>query len=173
MQKVSPYLQYIHKMTSATFSVQISKVHEWFLLSSGAQLFDRCPCEQGTQCIQQQLLCYLLCPFSPSGWVTSAGWESQSWDFDDVGTSRACCGLDAGSRRVTQRRRRPSLRRPVEAVGVRGQSGRRREADDGRGDAAAFAVDPFALISSQIEVWTAFREERKRDHEWLLQSSVS
>lgn len=40
----------------------------------------------------------------------------------------------------------------MEAVAIRGQSRGRREADDRRGDSAAFAVDPAAVIGFQVEV---------------------
>lgn len=82
--------------------------------------------------------------------------KSQSRDFDDVGSSWAGRGLDAWGGWAARRRRHPALplRRPVEAIAVRRQSGRRWEADDGCGDAAAFTVDPVAVVSFQIEVWT-------------------
>lgn len=93
-------------------------------------------------------------------------WKSQSWDFDDVGSSWACCGLDARGCWAAWRQGHPSLQGAVEAIAVRGQSGRRREADDSRGEAAAFTVDPFAVISFQVEVRTAVRKEEVKQTKW-------
>ena len=88
--------------------------------------------------------------------------RSQSRDFDDVVSSWARCGLDgldARGRRVT--RWRPPVRGPVESVPVWAQSGRRREADDRRGDPAAFAVDPASVAGFLVEGRTT-REETNR-----------
>lgn len=87
--------------------------------------------------------------------------KSQSGDFDDVDSSWAGRGLDARSGWAARRRRHPALPlwQPVETIAVRSQSGRRREADDGRGDASAFTVDPVAVVSFQIEVWTAVKKK--------------
>lgn len=56
---------------------------------------------------------------------------------------------------MTWRRGRPPLWGPVEPITIRGQSRGCREADDRRGDAAAFAVDPAALIGFEVEVGAA------------------
>lgn len=102
------------------------------------------------------LLLLLLPPFFPPVAAEShlSATESQSRDFDDVGASWACCGLDARSCRVTRGRGRPPLRGPVEAIAIRAQSRGRRETDNRRGDAAAFAVDPAAVVGFQVEVGT-------------------
>lgn len=82
--------------------------------------------------------------------------ESQSRDLDDVG---AGCGLDArgGGGVALGRPARPPLRGCVEAaVAATGAQGRRRrEADDGRGDAAAFAVYPAAVVGFQVQAGAA------------------
>lgn len=56
---------------------------------------------------------------------------------------------------MTWRRGWPPLWGPVKAVTIRGQSRGCREADDGCSDAAAFAVDPAALIGFEVEVGAA------------------
>lgn len=61
---------------------------------------------------------------------------------------------------MTRGRGRPPLRGPVEAIAIRGQSGGRWEADDRRGDPAAFAVDPAAVIGFQVEVRTTRGREK-------------
>lgn len=55
---------------------------------------------------------------------------------------------------MARRRGRPPLRRPVEAITIRAQSRGRWEADNGCGDAAAFAVDPAAVVGFQVEIGT-------------------
>jgi len=53
---------------------------------------------------------------------------------------------------VTRGQRRPPLRGPAEAVAIRRQGGGAWEADDRRGDPAAFAVEPAAFIGFAVEV---------------------
>lgn len=167
MQHFCLYLQCKHNMTSVWFPVHIStflsfppvksppfsNTHRW-LLTGSALLLLTPQTGQGAALKVVQPLFPLLPPFS-SCWAELhvAHRKSQSGHFDDVNPSRACCGLDAGCCRESWRGRRPPLWGPVEAVAVRGQSWGCWEADYRRGDpAAAFAVDPAAVISFQVEV---------------------
>lgn len=54
---------------------------------------------------------------------------------------------------------RPPLRGSVEAVAAGAQGRRRREADDGRGDSAAFAVYPAAVVGFQVQAGSAKRDK--------------
>lgn len=67
---------------------------------------------------------------------------------------------------MTRGRGRPPLRGPVEAIAIRAQSRGRRETDNRRGDAAAFAVDPAAVVGFQVEVGTTTETKTylKRDY---------
>lgn len=89
--------------------------------------------------------------------------ESQSRDFDDVdgGGGRAGRGLDArGGGVALGRANGPPLRGSVEAVAAGAQGRRCREADDGRGDAAAFAVYPAAVVGFQVQAGSAERDKK-------------
>lgn len=86
-------------------------------------------------------------------WVSSCGAAclSQSRHFHNVAACWACRCLDGGGR--------PPLRGPVQSVTVR-QCWRCWETNDGRGDSPAFAIDPAAVVTFQIEVWTTGGEKR-------------
>lgn len=71
-------------------------------------------------------------------------------------------------------RGRPPLRGPVEAVAVRAQSRGCREADDGRGDAATFAVYPAAVVGFQVQVGSTERHKnRHRETPGVTPQSIS
>lgn len=70
--------------------------------------------------------------------------------------------MDAGGGRVALGGpHRPPGRGSVEAVAPGAQGRWRREADDGRGDAAAFAVYPAAVVGLQVEAGSAARDREQ------------
>lgn len=89
--------------------------------------------------------------FSFSEWR----WKSQGRDFDDADPGWARGGLDAWRCGVAQESGRSPLHGPVEAVPIRAQIWGCREADDRRGDPAAFAIDPVAVIQLEVQAGTA------------------
>lgn len=74
---------------------------------------------------------------------------------------------------MTRGWRRPPLWGPAEAIAIRGQSGGRWEADDRRGDPAAFAVDPATFIGFLVEVQTTREKEKYRNYVQILNVHLS
>lgn len=154
MQRICPYLQYIHDAATAgpPLCLHLSD-------ASSPPIFSKMPgCLENSSlpahrrdssrwCALLPLLSSLLLPQSDAE-------RSQGRDFDDAHPGGARGGLDAWRCGVAQERGRSPLHGPVEAVPVRAQIWGCREADDCCGDTATFAVDPAAVIQLQVQVGT-------------------
>lgn len=167
MQQVHIYSTYSH-MTSAWFWVHISTV---VYLKSVPRFFSSSerqpvvPLENSALPVDpvRQDIVVKPASFRSSRWAEfhPSPLESQSRDFDNVGASWACGGLDARGRRVTRGWRRPPLGGPVEAITVGSQCWGCWEADDSCCNLATFAVDP--VIGFEVEVWTTKEEGKSRE----------
>ena len=174
MQRFCPYLQYKQDESVILCAHIYNPLPQWcpHIIrptrdAPGGQSPSCWPCETGHDASFAVVEPASSSSSSSSSLLSSCCPRSQSRDFDDVVSSwarRGLDGLDARGRRVT--RWRPPVRGPVESVPVWAQSGRRREADDRRGDPAAFAVDPASVAGFLVEGRTT-REETNRRTSYL------